>query len=204
MTRRERKRLDTRAAIAGAALDLFEEQGYVATTIDEIAERADVARRTFFRYFPSKEAVLLPHPSEYEEEFLVVLDRVPRPLTVRRLLDGLAEAASAIDDEAEVHRRRSAVLTANQDHLLTSAVTAFVDTRDAVVAHLADSDGLAPDDPRLHLAVGLGLFVIAQAYVRWSIAGDGATLADEFRRTVDTLYDLVADDQPITSERPSP
>jgi AcrR family transcriptional regulator len=56
---RQRKRERTRAALIDAALDLFERQGYEATTIDEIAAAADVSPRTFFRYFPTKEAVAL-------------------------------------------------------------------------------------------------------------------------------------------------
>src|SRR5436305_6095989 len=55
---RERHMDRTRAAIVDAALGLFQEQGFTETTVDAIAERADVGRRTFFRYFPAKESVL--------------------------------------------------------------------------------------------------------------------------------------------------
>ncbi|MFI1581151.1 TetR family transcriptional regulator [Embleya sp. NPDC020630] len=55
---RERKKARTRDAIRTAALDLFEEQGFEATTVDRICARADVAHRTFFRYYECKEALL--------------------------------------------------------------------------------------------------------------------------------------------------
>ncbi|MFF7455369.1 TetR family transcriptional regulator [Kitasatospora sp. NPDC008115] len=55
---RDRKRARTRQAIRTAALDLFEEQGFEATTVDQICRRADIAHRTFFRYYECKEALL--------------------------------------------------------------------------------------------------------------------------------------------------
>jgi AcrR family transcriptional regulator len=61
---RERKKSATRRAIEDAAWDLFSERGYAETSVDEIAERAGVAPRTFFRYFPTKEAVLYGEADE--------------------------------------------------------------------------------------------------------------------------------------------
>lgn len=58
LTRRARKKDETRTRIFRAAIKLFRDRGFDATTIDEITERADVAKGTFFNYFPRKEAVL--------------------------------------------------------------------------------------------------------------------------------------------------
>lgn len=55
---RARKRRETRQRIAVSALNLFKERGYSAVTVDDIAEAADVSKRTFFDYFPSKEDVV--------------------------------------------------------------------------------------------------------------------------------------------------
>src|SRR5262249_43645421 len=56
---RERKKAKTRAAIQQQALRLFREQGYEATTVEQIAEAAEVSPSTYFRYFPTKEDVVL-------------------------------------------------------------------------------------------------------------------------------------------------
>jgi AcrR family transcriptional regulator len=57
LTRRERKKEETKERIAEVALDLFRRRGVEATTIEDICDKADVAKGTFFNYFPRKEAV---------------------------------------------------------------------------------------------------------------------------------------------------
>src|SRR5689334_22930995 len=58
LSRRERKKEETKERIFKVAIKLFKQKGLEATTVDEIAEKADVAKGTFFNYFPRKEAVL--------------------------------------------------------------------------------------------------------------------------------------------------
>jgi AcrR family transcriptional regulator len=74
---RERKAKETRARIARTALDLFIRQGYAETTFDQIAEAADVGRRTIFGHFPSKEAILFDHLVVRNEVAIVRLQDRP-------------------------------------------------------------------------------------------------------------------------------
>jgi AcrR family transcriptional regulator len=66
--RRERKKEETRRRITLAALELFHAKGFEATTVDEITEHADVAKGTFFNYFPKKESVLEALSQEWMEQ----------------------------------------------------------------------------------------------------------------------------------------
>jgi AcrR family transcriptional regulator len=70
---RARKRAQTRARIADAGLRLFLEHGFETTTLDAIAEAAGIARRTFFHYFDSKEALLHVSEDEVEKSFRAAL-----------------------------------------------------------------------------------------------------------------------------------
>ncbi|HWO89193.1 MAG TPA: TetR/AcrR family transcriptional regulator [Gemmatimonadales bacterium] len=98
--RRERKKEETRRRIFVSALQLFQEKGFQSTTIDDITERADVAKGTFFNYFPRKEAVI-----EYlaEEWLQVAEDVVARPGPVGpRLIELYAGAARAYEENPDL------------------------------------------------------------------------------------------------------
>ncbi|TCC16623.1 TetR family transcriptional regulator [Kribbella speibonae] len=68
MTLRERKKLRTRAAISEAAISLFVEHGFDQVSITQVAEAADVSRRTLFAYFPTKEDLVVHRFADHEDE----------------------------------------------------------------------------------------------------------------------------------------
>lgn len=105
---RLRKRARTRAALVAAALELFERQGYEATTIDEIAAAADVSPRTFFRYFATKEEVALGDDVGPEIIGLLAARPADEPLleSVRRVAADSLVLVSAEDREALLARLR--------------------------------------------------------------------------------------------------
>ena len=76
---RERKKIKTRQTIRREALRLIEENGYAATTVEQIADAAEVSPSTFFRYFPSKESVLLA--DDLDPMILDALAQLPADLS---------------------------------------------------------------------------------------------------------------------------
>ena len=70
---RERKKLQTKQALERAAFDLFAEQGYAETTVEDIAAAAQVSRASFFRYFGTKEDVLAADDDLRREQFMAAL-----------------------------------------------------------------------------------------------------------------------------------
>lgn len=107
---RERKKAKTREAIYRHAMRLFREQGYSATTVDQIAEAAEVSQTTFFRYFPTKEAVVLQ--DDYDPVFLEALRSQPPDLhPISALRSALREVSGGMSGaEAAGERERHALI----------------------------------------------------------------------------------------------
>jgi AcrR family transcriptional regulator len=155
---RERKKQQTRELIARVALDLFDRQGFAATTIPEIARAADVSPRTVSSYFPAKEDLAFPDADETFDRLELRLGRrEPGETTAEALRDWIAsesprweaqESGAAIqrrvhaaNPELEVYGRRH---MARADALIAHAIAADLDcSPDDLVARMASSATLA-------------------------------------------------------------
>jgi AcrR family transcriptional regulator len=113
---RERKKQQTREAIHRAAMRLFSERGFEATTIADIAAAADIAPRTFFSYFASKEEAVFPKFELMFADFDRALrERPPGTTALDALRDWITVAAQHFGDaegarlEAQLRRESPAV-----------------------------------------------------------------------------------------------
>lgn len=106
LSRRERKKDETRERISQAAIQLFEEKGFEATTVDEIAARADVAKGTFFNYFPRKEAVLHAITERQLDAIEAVVEQLaPDPQPVSAKIHAVyAKACALYSQNPALHR----------------------------------------------------------------------------------------------------
>ena len=104
LTLQERKQHLVRAELASAAWDLFGKKGYESTTVAEIAEAAGVSRRTFFRYYASKEDVVTETSDELAEAMLAAMAERPRdepPLvSIQRALVPVLEPRLVLTERA--------------------------------------------------------------------------------------------------------
>jgi AcrR family transcriptional regulator len=162
---RERKKLRTRRALADAALRLFAEQGFDATTIDELADAAEVSKTTFFRFFPAKEAVGIEAEAELWTAYLSGLAERPFTGTVLAgLHDALAAAALGLDPSWDERFRATRRLIAGEPALLAYVQHYRATVQGQLADLLAARLGLDRGDLRLHILAEL-------AVATWSIAG---------------------------------
>ena len=174
MGRRERRRETTRQALMSAALALFRENGYDATTVEQITEAADVAPRTFFHYFRSKEEVLFGgHPERREELIGVLRDRLDSqkiwPATRGAMLtvvDAFESNPGFFHERARLYTRepalRAAVLRINDE--LVAAVSEVLSEH---IGRTGVDDGLLP-----RLIANLANGALRAAIDAW-VAGGG-------------------------------
>ena len=162
---RERKKLRTRRALADAALRMFTENGLDATTLEELADEADVSKSTFFRFFPAKEAAAIEAEAELWSAYQAALaDRELSGAILDELHQTLAAAVTSLDpgwDERFLATRR---LIAAEPALLRYVEHHRAGIKTEVIACLAGKLQLDPDDLRLHVLAEL-------ATTAWSLSG---------------------------------
>jgi AcrR family transcriptional regulator len=165
---RERKKVRTRRALADAALRMFAEQGFAATTLEEIAEAAEVSKSTFFRAFPAKEAAAIEAEAELWTAYLGALaGRELSGAILGELHAALAAAAARLDpgwDERFVATRR---LVAKEPALLAYVEHYRSGVEREVMALLAGKLGLDPEDLRLQVLAELATTAFSVSGRHW-------------------------------------
>jgi AcrR family transcriptional regulator len=150
---RERKKAKTLAAIQAAALRLFQEQGYDETTIEQIAAAAEVSPSTFFRYFPTKEDVVLLDLTDplVIEAFRAQPPELTAIAAFRRALREVFDGLSA--GEFEVVRQREELILANPA-LRARLLGEIGSMVNLVVEEVAKRAGRRSDDLELRVLAG--------------------------------------------------
>ncbi|MFE1174821.1 TetR/AcrR family transcriptional regulator [Streptomyces sp. NPDC058773] len=183
---RERKKIQTRQAIRRAAYRLFEAQGYDATPIDQIAEAADVSPSTVFRYFPTKEDIVLT--DEYDTVLATGLRARPtdEPMveSMRRVtVEALREITAA--DRGELVQRIRLV----REVPAIRGRTAENIARDTALisAVLAERTGRPAGDLELRVISAAILAALQEAMLSWVEGGQSAELETLIDQTMDVL-----------------
>lgn len=182
--RRERKKQATRDELMEHAARLFGQLGFDAVTTADIAEAADVSQRTFFRHFPSKEAVLYGHADVLREDMLEAFAARPPDEPV---VDSVVAAVRSMATYYASHRaetflqaRLAAEFPAVAAHARAHVQSDWEHELTAAIAHRMQTDPLA--DPRAEILAGAAFAAYRAAVRRWSAGGgtdDFGTLLDE-------------------------
>ncbi len=181
---RERKKARTRAAIREHALRLFREQGYDATTIEQISAAAEVSPATFFRYFPTKEDVVLQ--DDFDVVTLQALEAQPSdlsPVAAFRAAAAASRAQMSADDVARF--AETTRLTLSVPEIRARALDELIRTIDVISAAIAARTGRSPEDFAARNLAGAIIGVIMTATMPWHSLGDGWIGVDEMFDRID-------------------
>ncbi|MFC8502099.1 TetR/AcrR family transcriptional regulator [Pedococcus sp. NPDC057267] len=184
-----------RARLRDAALDLFSEHGYEQTTVAQIAARAELTERTFYRHFADKREVLFDGQEQFVARFVDPMATsptkdVPGSAGALDLVAAALRGAGSWFTPAmkEFATRRQAVIEAEpslRERELLKLGSLADALADALVARGVPTD-------RAALAAQAGVSVFRVAFARWIASGDDRSLQDHLDRALDELRSLTA------------
>jgi AcrR family transcriptional regulator len=181
---------DSAGRLQEAALDLYSERGFDQTTAAQIAARAGVTERTFFRHFADKREVLFGGSALLQERIVAgVAGAPPESGALDAVASGLAAAAAMLGEfRRDLSRKRHDVIAANPE--LRERELAKLDDYAAAVAAALRQRGVS--EPRATFAAEGGMTVLREAVRRWACEEDARDLAAIMRDSVAELRRLMA------------
>lgn len=166
-TRVGRRPSTTRGELSDLGIALFASRGFEETSVDDIADAAGIARRTFFRYFPSKNAVPWGDFDAQLQALTSHLDRLPEDMD---LADGLRSALVQFntfpDEETAVHRQRMSLILGNPA-LQSYSMVMYEGWRAVIAEYVARRTGGDATDHFPRTVGWMVLGVAISAYEQW-------------------------------------
>jgi len=186
---RERKKQKTRWAIQEHALRLFAEQGYDATTIDQIAAAAEISPSTFFRYFPTKEDLVIA--DEYDDLLVEGLRRQPPEVSpLRAVREVMSATLRQMAPEERVRVWERTRLTMSVPALRARSLENFLTTTSVFRAVFSERTGRGADDFELRVLAGAVVGALVAALELWVETDQGEGLDEIVDRTLALLEPL--------------
>jgi AcrR family transcriptional regulator len=182
---------NARERLVRAAVDLFSQQGYDATTVNEIAEQAGgLTKTTFFRHFPDKREVLFAGQEIHSRLLSDAIAAAPDSATPLQAVSAALDALTATftDDRRDFSARLRAVIAENTE-LQERAMFKKAVLAEAMAGALLKR---GVPDAAASLAAELGVRAFYNAFDHWADPANEQTLADVARQTLDELRGAIA------------
>ena len=179
---------DARGRLMRAAMELYSERGYEQTTVAEIARRAGLTERTFFRHFADKREVLFSGSANLQEAMVSAVANAPESAAPIDAVAAGIEATGGFLQDRDYSRRRQAIIAANtvlqERELIKMASLA------SAIAGALRKRGVS--DPAASLTAEAGTAVFRIAFERWIDEGNEMDLPALIRESFEELRSLVA------------
>jgi AcrR family transcriptional regulator len=180
---------NARGRLEQAAMELYSERGFEQTTVSEIAKRAGLTERTFFRYFADKREVLFEGAGALQELLVNAVAGAPGSLTPIDAVASALEAAGALlQERREFARQRQSVIAANAE-LQERELIKLASLASAIAGTLR---GRGVSDPAASLTAEAGVAVFKIAIERWIDDGSQRDLPQTIRESLDELKAVTA------------
>ena len=173
-----------------AAMELYVQRGYEQTTVAEIADRAGLTARTFFRYFTDKREVLFEGSNELQKHMVGALEAAPESASPLDAVAAALDAAAAmLGQRREFSRQRQAVIAANAE--LRERELIKMESLAVALTDALRRRGVI--EPTASLAAEAGIAIFRVAFARWVGDSDEEDLAVVMRDSFAQLRALAAD-----------